>query len=418
MDNGKKTIVIIGVGSRGLGYAKHIKHYGEGEIVVGVVDPNPERITKIKEIFPDIIDEMIFSDWKDFVAKGKIADAVVIATQDHLHKEPAIACANLGYHILLEKPMAPNVEDCKAIVNAVREQNIIFAVCHVLRYTKFFQKLRELITGGTIGDLVTIQHFEHVGYWHMAHSYVRGNWSNESQSSCMLLAKSCHDIDILRYLIGKPCVRTQSFGSLLHFRKENKPAEAADATRCFDCGYESRCPYSAVKIYIRDQFDKGTRRWPLSVLISEVTRENLLEALRVGPYGRCVYECANDVVDHQVVNLEYEGGITASFTMSGFNIGNREIVIQGARGMIRGDMIKNRISVIDFLTDKTEEIEVAPLANDFHGGGDEGLIQAWLVALRTGDKSLIASGPDESLESHLTVFAAEQSRLRGTVETL
>ncbi|MBU1179989.1 Gfo/Idh/MocA family oxidoreductase [Patescibacteria group bacterium] len=413
-----KTIVIVGAGSRGLGYAKRIKNYGQNEAVVGVVDPNPDRIDKVSEIFPGIKTDMIFSDWREFAERGKLADAVVIATQDTMHTEPAIACANLDYDMLLEKPMAPTPQDCEAIIKAVKKNDILFAVCHVLRYSRFFQDLRKIIAKGTIGDIVTVQHFEHVGYWHMAHSFVRGNWANEGKSSFMLLAKSCHDIDILRYLIGRPCRRVQSFGSLLHFRKANKPGQAGNAKHCVDCQHEPFCPYSAIKIYLRDQFDRGNRRWPLSVLANNVTGHSIAEAISHGPYGRCVYECDNNVVDHQVVNLEYEGGATASFTMSGFNAGNREIFIQGTKGMIRGDMINNMITVFDFLTEKTETVKVAPLVNDFHGGGDDGLIKEWLAALRTGDKGKITTGPDETLESHLTVFAAEKSRIKGTVESI
>ncbi|MFH0892527.1 MAG: Gfo/Idh/MocA family oxidoreductase [Candidatus Falkowbacteria bacterium] len=416
--NKKTSIVIIGAGSRGLGYAEHIKNYGKNEEVVGVVDPDQERVVRVRILFPEIKDGMIFDDWEKFVSKGKLSDAVVIATQDRMHKDPAIACAALGYHILLEKPMAPTAEDCQEIVFAAKENDVMFTVCHVLRYTKFFQKLREIISSKIIGDIVTVQHFEHVGYWHIAHSYVRGNWRNEQESSFMLLAKSCHDIDILRFLIGKPCRRVQSFGSLFHFRRENKPREAGSAMRCLDCPRESECPYSAVKIYLRECFNKGNKRWPVSVLVNKVTRENLLEALRVGPYGRCVYECDNDVVDHQVVNLEYEGGITAAFTMSGFNRGGRETMIQGTHGSIYGNMADNKIIITDFLTEKTRSVKTKPLAPGFHGGGDEGLIKDWLMALKTGDRSKIITGPDESLETHLTTFLAERSRINGTVESI
>lgn len=413
----EKGIVIIGAGSRGLGYAKHIKTYGKNEKVVGVVDPDHQRIALVKKLFP-LKDEMIFSCWKEFVKKDRIADAVIIATQDAMHKEPAVACANLGYHILLEKPIAPTAEDCLKIIQTVQKNDIIFAVCHVLRYTKFFQMLQKMISSKIIGEVATIQHFEHVGYWHMAHSFVRGKWRNKKESSFMLLAKSCHDIDILRYLIGRPCQRVQSFGSLLHFRKENKPRDAGQAKRCVKCKHESKCLFSALKIYVREHFDKGITSWPVSVLTSKVTRKNLLEAIKTGPYGRCVYECDNDVVDHQVVNLEYAGGITASFTMSGFNMGNREIIIQGTHGIIRGNMAKNTITITDFLTEQTQTRKIVPLAHDSHGGGDEGLIKEWLNAIRTGDKSRIVTGPAESLESHLTTFLAEKSRLRGTVEKI
>lgn len=412
----KNSIVIIGAGSRGLGYAENIKQYGEPNQVVGVVDPNPARVCRVQGLFPNIKPDMVFTDWYDFVARGKCADAVVIATQDKLHKAPAVACADLGYHILLEKPMATSIRDCQLIVQAVKRNKIIFAVCHVLRYTNFYQKLREATRA--IGDIITIQHFEHVGFWHAAHSYVRGNWRNTKESSFMLLAKSCHDIDILRFLVGRPCRKVNSFGGLLHFKKENKPREAGLARRCLDCRFEKACPYSALKIYVRDRYDQGCRRWPLSILVDDITRENIMEALRTGPYGRCVYECDNDVVDHQVVNLEYEGGITASFTMSAFNTGSRQTIIQGARGMIRADMFEKKIEITDFLSGATRTETVNPLVDVVHGGGDDGLVIEWLRALKTGDHTKISTGADESLETHFCTFKAEESRLKGTVESV
>ena len=192
---------------------------------------------------------------------------------------------------------------CRRIVAAVKEANVTFAVCHVLRYTAFTRKLKEVLNTGVIGDIVSIQHLEGLQHWHQAHSFVRGNWRNEAESSFMLLAKCCHDLDWLRYVMGFKCLKAHSFGSLFHFNKANQPAGAAD--RCVECpaGVEAFCPYSALKIYLRDRVFKGNTGWPTAVLTTDLTPEGVLKALQEGPYGRCVYACDNDVVDHQTVNL-------------------------------------------------------------------------------------------------------------------
>jgi predicted dehydrogenase len=213
---------------------------------------------------------------------------VIIATPDALHLEPAVAFAQRGYNMLLEKPLAPDPESCQRIANAALAHNIIFAVAHVMRYTNYTQQLKHLIISGVIGELVSIQHLERVGYWHYAHSFVRGNWRNEFESSCMLLAKSCHDVDWLRYMIGHPCVQVSSFGSLMHFRKEAKPKAAGEAKHCLDCAFEPCCPYSAKKFYLHELFSQDKLGWPLNVITTDFTAEGVLEALRHGPYGRCV----------------------------------------------------------------------------------------------------------------------------------
>jgi predicted dehydrogenase len=266
---------------------------------------------------------------------------------------------------------------------------------------------------------VSVNHVEPLGYWHQAHSFVRGNWRKEADSSFMLLAKSCHDIDWLRYIVGEPCVRVSSFGSLLHFRKEAKPAAAGKATRCLDCAYEPECPYSAKKLYF-GRLRLQSLGWPLDVITTDFTEDGVTAALRDGPYGRCVYECDNDVVDHQVVNLEYASGVTASFTMiSTSEYRDRQTSIYGTRGELRGN--GDTITHVDFLTDTTTTIPVEVPQPDAstagqggglsgHGGGDYGLMRSFIAAVAQRDPSAIRSGPRESLETHLTVFAAEQAR--------
>jgi predicted dehydrogenase len=347
------------------------------------------------------------------VAAGKLADAVVIATPDALHREPCLRFAEKGWHMLVEKPLALAEEDCRRIVAAVKSAGVVMAVAHVLRYTAHTQQLKTLLKNGVLGEIVSIQHLEPVGFWHQAHSFVRGNWRNSRESTFMLLAKSCHDLDWLRYVMDQPCRAVCSFGSLFHFKKENRPAKAAD--RCLDCPVAAQCAYDAQRIYL-GRFDAGQRHWPLDVLAPEVTRESLLQALRHGPYGRCVYACDNDVVDHQVVNLQFANGSTAVFTMTAFTeSAPRQTQIFGTRGHLTTD--GQEIRVYDFTTGQTavHEPHAGPGG---HSGGDFALLKTFLEAVRSGDVSSIVSGPRETLESHSLVFAAERSRLEGRVEQL
>jgi predicted dehydrogenase len=305
--------------------------------------------------------------------------------------------------------MAPDIEGCKRITKAVVENDVILSVGHVLRYTKYTQKLKELLDSGVIGDIVSLQRLEPVGYWHQAHSFVRGNWRREDESSFMLLAKSCHDIDWIRYIIGKKCNSVSSFGSLAHFRPENKPENAGK--RCLNCAVEPNCPYSALKIYL-GFLGKGNTGWPVNVITPDVTEKGIRQVLQEGPYGRCVYDCDNDVVDHQIVNLEFEGGLSASFTMTAFTKARPRVTrIFGTRGEIYGD--GTSIEVYDFLTEEKRRYDTSAdtqVLTD-HGGGDYWLMHAFVSAITNKDQSLVLSGPSETLESHLMTFAAEQSRI-------
>ena len=409
------TAIVLGAGGRGMTYAAFSLAHPDRLKIVGVAEPLEWNRQFMANTY-DLPDENVVTDWRALAARPRMADAVIIATQDAMHVEPAEAFAKLGYAILLEKPMAPTEAECERIVQAVKANDTLFAVCHVMRYTTYTQKLKEILDAGTIGEIVSIQHLEPVGYWHQAHSFVRGNWRNERLSSPMLLAKSCHDLDWLRYIVGDKCESLSSFGSLKHFRREEKPAEAGDATRCLHCAYEPECPYSAIKIYL-GSMDRGNYGWPVNVLTPEPTVESITEALEHGPYGRCVYECDNDVVDNQVVSMQFAGGKTGVFTMTAFNKGaHRKTRIFGTRGEIYGDGVC--IEIFDFLTDTTKVIDTQSADASIlggHGGGDYGLMDRFVQAVATGDRSLILSGPDESLETHRMVFAAEKARREHTV---
>lgn len=410
------TVAIIGAGSRGWTYSTFALAHPERMKVVAVAEPRDEWRERIRSAH-GIEEQSSFRDWQDLLGRPRLADAVIIATQDRMHVGPAVEAARAGYHILLEKPMAPSADECRSIVSAVTQHGVTFAVCHVLRYTNHTRDLKRLINSGAIGEVVNVQSLEPVGYWHQAHSFVRGNWRREDESSSMLLAKCCHDIDWIRYLVDRPCTAVHSFGSLRHFRAEQAPDGAGE--RCLDCDHEPDCSYSAPKIYM-DWLNRGERGWPLDVLTPDPNEANILDALRNGPYGRCVYRCDNDAVDNQVVSMQFEGGSTATLTMTAFTEATaRRLRVFGTQGEIESD--GRRIRVFDFLSDRWTEHETrtedrGPLSG--HDGGDYTIMSAFVDAVRSGDPSFILSGPAETLETHLMVFAAETSRRQGSVVQL
>ncbi|GGR18583.1 Gfo/Idh/MocA family protein [Deinococcus ruber] len=409
-------VVVIGAGNRGDAYADYALLYPEELQIVGVAEQRAERRTQFAQRHA-LPPERTWSDWRDLLTLPRLADAVLICTLDHQHAESAVALAGLGYHILLEKPMAPTEAECQRIVAAAEAAGVMLAVCHVLRYTAYTRALKKLLTEGRLGRIVSIEHLEPVGWWHQAHSFVRGNWRNERESNPMLLSKSCHDLDWLSSLMDQPCTQISSFGSLFHFRASERPAGAAD--RCLDCPVAPECAYDAARFYL-GQLEQGNTGWPLDVITADLTEAGVRAALRTGPYGRCVYVCDNDVVDHQVVSMQFQDGATASFTMTAFTRARgRETRIFGTRGELYGD--SRSLRVFDFLTQETLEIDTEELSTEpasAHGGGDFGLVRAFVRALRTGDQRFILSGAQASLASHRLVFAAEAARREATVQRL
>ncbi|MGK5640158.1 Gfo/Idh/MocA family protein [Streptomyces sp. URMC 126] len=411
------SLLVIGAGDRGSGYAGWVLRHPDRAAVVGVAEPRAVRRARLVEAHR-IAPGNAVADWREFAARGRMADAVLICTLDREHLQPAEAFAALGYHILLEKPMAPDEASCRRLVEAVEKAGVMLAVGHVLRYTPYTRTLKAVVDSGRLGDIATVQHLEPVGFWHQAHSFVRGNWRRADTATPMLMAKSCHDLDWLQYIVGQPPRRVAGFGRLSHFTPANRPAGAAD--RCVECPVTADCPYSAVHFY-GGMLRRGEHHWPLSTVIDDFTPRALDWALRTGPYGRCVYACDNDAVDHQVVAMEFPGGVTATFTMTAFTEGGPRMTrIFGTRGELHGD--GRTVRVHDFLTGGEEEITPRPQGTtagaDGHGGGDAGLMDAFVEAVATGDPTPIKSGPRESLAAHLAVLAAERARLNGTVETL
>lgn len=418
------TCAIAGLGNRGNDIYGHYQFVKPEEMqVVAVADPIKEKRDSAKKLY-GLQDEQCFETAEQMLEQPKLADAIVIATQDRQHVEQAIKALSLGYHVLCEKPVSPSAEECRRLQQAAHQYNRIVAVGHVLRYTPFYSKVKELIDAGKIGEVVSIQAMEYVTYWHQAHSYVRGNWRNSIETSPMILAKSCHDCDIFAWLIGKKCKRVSSFGSLSHFKSDQAPE--GSTLRCLDgCKAKENCPYDAEKIYItnkrtgiRDILKTGRTgddAWPVCVLSpNDLSEDAVYHALKTGPYGRCVYHCDNDVVDHQVVNMEFEGGITVDFQMCAFTgHGGRTIHVCGTRGDIYGNLKDNQVTLDEF-GKEPEIFDVAEGDMSGHAGGDNRLIHDFLMAVEKGaDDDALRTGIDVSIQSHLIALAAEQSRLFG-----
>ena len=330
----------------------------------------------------------------------------------------AVAALKKGYHLLLEKPIATRLEDVQLIERTAREMGRRVVVCHVLRYAPFFDEIRRAIEGGEVGEVMCVQALENVGYWHQAHSFVRGNWRKESESTFMLLAKCCHDLDYLVWLTGQRCARVSSFGSLRHFRRENAPAGAA--ARCTaGCAAKEGCPFDAEKIYLTNENTgvlHGNTDWPCNILALEPTEASIREAIEHGPYGRCVYACDNDVVDSQIVNMEMEDGTMCQLMMTAFcEHGGRSIRVMGTRGCIEGDMDRNVITVKPFgLPARVIDINLTGRDLAGHGGGDGVMVEEVIRMLgETGKPTPRMTTLEASCESHYIAFAAEMSRLSG-----
>ncbi|MFN3982071.1 MAG: Gfo/Idh/MocA family protein, partial [Caldilinea sp.] len=343
-------LVVIGAGSRGgRAYASYALRHPDEVRIVGVAEPDPIRREQLAEAH-DIDDSHCFTTWEDLVAAGQLADGAIVATQDQMHVAPAIAAMEAGYDVLLEKPMAHTLEGCVQLVQASERTGRVLQICHVLRYAPFWRKLHEVLESGVIGEIVTVEHRENVAYWHMAHSFVRGHWRNKALSSPMILAKCCHDLDILVWNLKQPVTRLSSVGSLMHFRSENVGPEIPH--RCTDgCPIEATCPFSARAIYLDyERTMPGARArllaagldpdapnvWPFTAMTHDVSRAGRQRAIETGPYGRCVYRCDNDVVDHQTVLMELASGASVTLVMHGHsNEEHRSMRYDGTKGTLR-----------------------------------------------------------------------------------
>jgi len=410
----KIKIAVAGLGSRGRAYSWALQNFKDKAEIVACADILADRVDRFGEQF-SISPEMRFSSAEEMLKKGSVADVLIVATPDRCHFSQAMTALDARYHLLLEKPVSPVLSECFELAKKASELSRHVIVCHVLRYTAFYRKLKEIVNSGVIGDIVSVKADEKVGYWHQAHSFVRGNWANSGASSPMILQKCCHDMDIFHWLIGKRCVSVSSFGSLTHFKPSEAPRGAT--VRCVsECPAYDTCPFSVEKCYI-EPAEGGNFGWPIDVVTQIPTTEALLENLKTGPYGRCVYHCDNDVVDHQVVNLLFEGGETVSFTMCAFTssaVWGRETYIMGTKGDILANGGKDTIEVNVFGGNSEKYEKVSRESDAFgHGGGDFGIVRDLVSLIEGKDVSASMTDVGETLESHVMALAAEESRVGG-----
>ncbi len=403
---------MIGAGGRGtFAYGAFAERHPEQVRFVAVAEPDPERRARFAARH-GLPPEYTFERWEDVLAAAPLAPALVCCTQDRQHVAPTLAALAAGYHVLLEKPMAITPADCVRLVRAGEEAGRVLAICHVMRYTPFYQTLHEVVTSGRLGEIVTIEHRENVAYWHMAHSFVRGNWRSATQESPMILAKCCHDLDVLTWMMaGQPVTRLHSLGSLLHFRPEHRPVGAPP--RCTDgCPAADECAFYAPRQYLTDDVS-----WPTSAISTDLSYEARLHALQTGPYGRCVYQTDNDVVDHQVVTMEHANGALTTLVMHGHSAREgRTMRYDGTRATLRATAVHGeqpQIAVYDHRHETVEEIPIPALDDEYgHGGGDAGVMRAFIAAVQNPSGGVLTSART-ALESHLLAFAAEESRAAG-----
>ncbi|MDX1612818.1 MAG: Gfo/Idh/MocA family oxidoreductase [Candidatus Promineifilaceae bacterium] len=454
------TAVMIGAGDRGKDvYGRYALDHPSALQFLAIAEPQAAR----RETFArqhGIPSERCFEQWETLLTQPQLAKAAFVCTPDRFHEQPALAALKGGYHVLLEKPMATSAAACRQLVATARQQKRHLQICHVMRYSRFFQTVQQAIQSGLLGEIICLSQRENVSYWHMAHSFVRGNWRNRATSNPMILAKCCHDLDLLQWLVGARSDKISSFGTLTHYRPERAPAGAPP--RCTDgCPVEAECHFSAIDIYVRlrpllhlvqlsdrrplaalarlmeryptqmaqlARFIPPLRQfvnysgWPVRVMSDDFTPEGRYRALEdpQNPYGRCVYHCDNDVVDHQHVDIEFENGVTATLIMHGHSYAEgRDLRIDGSAGTLIGQLYMHgqRLVLHDKRTGKSKLLLEQPftLDEDGHGGGDEGLMRSFISLLQDSGQPSMTTDAAGALESHLMAFAADRSRLEGRV---
>jgi predicted dehydrogenase len=402
------NIAVIGAGVRGTSLARKAATSGFGARIVAVAEPDEFRRTSFAAEF-SVPPYNIYNDWKELCTDLQDCDGIIIATLDNQHTGPALGSICRGWHILIEKPLADTLEACSQISARQKEEEVIIAVCHTLRFMDGYRRLKEIILSGDIGEVIHIEHMEAISNIRYAHNYVRGRWGSESGNTFLLLHKCSHDIDYINWLITESCTRVSSFGSLMFFTEKNAPA--GSTLRCTDgCPVADSCLYSSLRLYA----DAPLNEWPARDICPEHTREAHLEALRAGPYGKCVWHSGNDVVDHQVVMMEFEGGATATCTLTGYSASNgRRIRVQGTRAEVLFDEAAGTITIDNFGKVEREVINI-PTAASYHPE-DREIVDEWLSSLVNATGVTVNAG--EAMRTHAVVFAAEISRKEGrTVE--
>lgn len=417
------TAVIVGGGHRSFTYAELALKSPEKLKIVGIADPNPFRCEKARKMF-GFPKENCFSSADELASVPKFADAIINGTMDHQHVETAIPLLKKGYDMLLEKPFAVSLDEMNSLVKVVEENGNKVMICHVLRYTPFYLAIKERVLAGEIGDIISINTFEHVSYHHVSTSYVRGKWGNSDNcKTSMLLAKCCHDLDIMMWMMGEDKPKTvSSCGSIFQFKPEMAPEGAG--TKCLvDCPHVDTCLYSAKRLYIDHPDRWEFYVWSALEDIENATIEDKINLLKGdSPYGKCIYKSGNNVVDHQSVMVNFASGATGTHNMIGGAARPlRRIEIVGTKGEIWGEFEHNDIHVLRINPDPGKEFdeEIIDLSafceGGGHGGGDLGLAEDFVNYVRGEKPSVSCTSIFDSVAGHKTVFLADISRENGSV---
>jgi predicted dehydrogenase len=406
-------VVMVGAGNRGFrAYGAFALEFPSRLQFVAVAEPDRDRRERFAATH-GIPAERQFASWEQLASRPPVAAAALNATMDRMHRPSTLGLLESGYDILLEKPIAESPEACVELAETAERLGRKLQVCHVLRYAPFFRAIHDVVVGGRLGDLVSIDWRENLVYWHFVHSFVRGNWSKTATSGPMLLSKCCHDLDLLVWIVGSGCEQIASFGSQRHFGAEHLDFDPPQ--RCLDgCPRADDCLHYAPRVYL-DRLAENPNSFSVGAITLDHTPEGIMHALRTGPYGRCAYRCDNDVVDHQVVSMQFPAGLGVTLTMQGAShVEGRTARIDGTRATLLANESRNEIKLIDHRTGSTTLLDLPTGARGGHGGGDFGLLDAFIDSL-AGHDNRVRTSARESVESHLMAFAAEEARLSARV---
>lgn len=401
MKQGRVTFSVVGLGGRASAYLSALQElYPNEHQVVAVADPDPVKQACARNDY-GLQDNQIFDTDLDLMEQPRLSDVAIVATQDKLHLRDIRGLLAKGYDLILEKPVATTLEELQEIAAVSKSfPDQMVAVCHVLRHTVFFGEIRRILENGRFGPVASIQHNENIGYYHFAHSYVRGPWNNSETSGPLTLTKSCHDMDILLYLLGNThCQQISSYGALLIFNRDHYDP-ATMAPMCVDCSQNESCAFSAPKLYSSGKIK--------SVVFDLSSVDKVRENLGTSPYGRCVYHCDNNVVDHQSTAMQFDNGVTATFNLSAFSAKvNRSLKIMCQFGEIRAIEKPYLIETTDFRTDETTVTEL-DIHDRGHGGGDKAFVKDFMESYLHGVP--FNSTLEHAIESHAMALLAEESR--------
>lgn len=400
-EQGRVTFSVVGLGGRASAYLSALQEfYPQAHTVTAIAEPDAQKQAWAKEAY-GLQDSQIFHTDLELMEQPRLSDVAIIATQDKLHLRDIRGLLSKGYDLILEKPVAATLEELREVAALARQfPDQMVAVCHVLRHTVFFGEIRRIIESGRLGPVVSVQHNENIGYYHFAHSYVRGPWNNDQTSGPLMLTKSCHDMDILLYLLGEThCDSLSSYGGLSVFRADNYDPDSM-APMCVDCPQADTCAYSAPRLYSGGKIK--------SVVFDLSSVDKVRQNLGASPYGRCVYHCDNNVADHQSTAIRFENGVTATFNLSALTAKvNRSLKVMCQFGEIRAIEKPYLIETTDFRTDETVSREL-DIHDRGHGGGDKAFIRDFMESYLYGKP--FNSTLEQAIESHAMALLAEESR--------